>query len=209
MVPLRKSTVRTVSVRISSTRPPQSTWLREGCAHLWCPVEPYRSCGTTVMPLPSLEIANDRQQSAPISSNRQNRIKNRRIFASWKKRDRRGASFQQRFKARGCHLTNSSITDPLLILYWSFTHPLLILYSAFAPTRKRHIMAPSLPGIAYIGNIGGRHHDACIGQGESSLTRLSNHSNMSHRLHGSHGFSCVTSYGFRATKIHFSYDNNG
>ena len=91
-----------------------------------------------------------------------------------------------------------------LILYWSFTDPLLILYSAFAPTRKRHIMAPSLPGIAYIGNIGGRHHDACIGQGESSLTRLSNHSNMSHRLHGSHGFSCVTSYGFRATKIHFS-----
>ena len=53
-------------------------------------------------------------------------------------------------------------------------------------------MTPSLPGIAYIGNIGGRHHDACIGQGESSLTRLSNHSNMSHRLHGSHGFSCVT-----------------
>ena len=143
-------------------------------------------------------IARNRKRSAPISSNRQNRTKNRRIFASWKERDRRGASFQQRFKARGCHLTNSS-----------FTHPLLILYSAFAPTRKRHIMAPSLPGIAYIGNIGGRHHDACIGQGESSLTRLSNHTNMSHRLHGSHGFSCVTSYGFRATKIHFSYDNNG
>ena len=127
MVPLRKSTVRTVSVRISSTRPPQSTWLREGCAHLWCPVEPYRSCGATVMPLPSLEIANDRQQSAPISSNRQNRTKNRRIFASWKKRDRRGAGFQQRFKARGCHLTNSSFTDPLLILYWSYTDPLLCL----------------------------------------------------------------------------------
>ena len=120
MVPLRKSTVRTVSVRISSTWPPQSTWLREGCAHLWCPVEPYRSCGTTVMPLPSLEIASNRHLSAAIVRTAQKTVVSLH-------RGKNATEEERAFNKDSRREVATWPTHPLLILYWSFTDPLLCL----------------------------------------------------------------------------------